>query len=309
MKKEKKLLIIDCNSLIHRAFHALPRLTTKKGEPTGALYGFFLAFFKSVKELNPDFVVPVFDFPAPTFRHRKYRQYKANRVKAPQELYDQIPKVKRVLRILNLPILEKKGYEADDLIGTVTKKISQRPGITTVILSGDTDILQLISPKAGVCLIRQGIKDIVLYNRKMVEERYQGLSPDQLVDLRALKGDASDNIPGVPGIGEKTAISLLTDFDSLEKLYRGLAVNSPKVKKIRPRIKELLEKNKKQAFLSKELAEINQKTPLKFNLAACHWDNYDKKKAAEVFKEFEFYVMMKRISGEDNQNKKQAKLL
>jgi DNA polymerase I len=298
MFSSKKLIVIDCNSIIHRAYHALPFLSTKKGEPTNAIYGFFLVFFKAIKDFDPDFIVPTFDFPAPTFRHKKYKQYKAKRVKAPQELYDQIPKVKKSLSFLGLPFLEKKGYEADDLIGTISKIVSQNKEITTIIISGDTDILQLVDSNTYAYMLRRGVKDTILYDKKLVKEKYKGLSPSQLVDLRALKGDSSDNIPGVPGIGEKTAIDLLSNFVSLDNLYREIEENSIKAEKIRLKTKELLKENKKLSFLSKELATIDRNVPLRFNLENCRWGNYDKEKAIKFFKEFEFYAILNKISGE-----------
>ncbi len=204
MKQQKQLIIIDSNSVIHRAFHALPPLTTKKGEIVNAVYGFLLVFFKAVKEFKPDFIAACFDFPAPTFRHKKFKDYKAKRPVAPKELYSQIPIVKEVLGVFNVSVFEKQGFEADDIIGTISEKFPKKqvlPEVEIVILSGDLDTLQLVNKNTKVYLLKKGVKNTVLYDETLVKERYSGLNPEQLVDLRALRGDPSDNIPGIIGIG------------------------------------------------------------------------------------------------------------
>ena len=245
VNEKKKLIIIDSNSIIHRAYHALPPLTTKKEELVNAVYGFLLVFFKAIREFQPDFIAATFDFPAPTFRHKKYKEYKAKRPPAPEELYQQIPKVKEVLEAFNVPIFEKEGFEADDIIGTIAHLAPKRqiiPEVETIILSGDLDVLQLINPKTKIYSLRKGVKDIVLYDENLVKEKFQGLTPQQLLDFKALKGDPSDNIPGVTGIGEKTAIELIKEFGSLENLYQNL-------EKLKPKLKESLLLQKEQAFL------------------------------------------------------------
>jgi len=245
MENKKRLIVFDSNSVIHRAFHALPPLTTKKGEVVGAVYGFLLVFLKAVKEFQPDFIAACFDVKGPTFRHEKYAQYKAQRPKAPPELYLQIPMVKDVLKNFGVPVYEKQGFEGDDLIGTIAKLSP----IETIIVSGDSDNLQLIDDKTKVYTLRKGVKDTVLYDEKLVTEKYQGLKPKQLIDYRALRGDATDNIPGVKGVGEKTATELLQRFGTLENIYR-------KLDEIKPKTKELLVKSKEDAFASKDLAII-----------------------------------------------------
>ncbi|GAI16870.1 unnamed protein product, partial [marine sediment metagenome] len=213
--KRKVLIIIDSNSVIHRAYHALPPLTTKKGEVVGAVYGFLLVFLKAIREFQPDFVAACFDVPGPTFRHKKYKDYKAKRPPVPEDLGQQISRVKEVLRGFNVKIFEKAGFEADDLVGTISHLAPRRqalPPIETIIISGDLDNLQLAGPQTKVYLLRKGVKDTILYDTAKVKERYQGLTPEQLFDFRALRGDPSDNIPGVTGIGEKTAIELLLQF-------------------------------------------------------------------------------------------------
>ncbi len=309
---KKRLIIIDSNSVIHRAFHALPPLTTKKGEIVNAVYGFLLVFLKAIKEFKPNYIAACFDFPAPTFRHKKFKQYKAKRPKAPDELYEQIPKVKQVLKAFDVQVLEKKGFEADDIIGTISKKFSKKqvfPKIETIILSGDLDTLQLVDEQTKVYLLKRGVKNTVLYDEELVRQRYDGLNPDQLVDLRALRGDPSDNIPGVTGIGEKTAISLLKEFGTLENIYKQLEEKTKKSEKIKPRIKELLTQYKEQSFFSQELAEIYKNVPIEVSPKKYKWKNYDENKAISMLEKFEFYTLIKRIKKPEQEKEKSVKEL
>jgi len=288
--EKKRLIIIDGNSLTHRAYHALPPLTTKRGELVNAVYGFLLVFLKALREFKPDFAVATFDFPAPTFRHKEFKEYKATRPKAPDELYNQIPKIKEILNIFNVPIFEKEGFEADDLIGTISKLAPKKqiiPEIETIILSGDLDTLQLINRYTKVYTLKKGVKDTVLYDERAVKERY-GLSPGQLIDFKALKGDPSDNIPGVPGVGEKTAIKLIKEFGSLENLYSALTgLNQP--------LRAKLEEYKDQAFFSKNLAKINQNVEIDFDFKKGEWKNYDREKVTKVLKDLEFFSLIERL--------------
>ena len=225
MRDKKRLIILDSNSIIHRAYHALPPLTTKKGEVVGAVYGFLLVFLKAIKEFQPDFVIACFDVPGPTFRHKKYKEYKAKRPPAPEDIYQQIPKVKEVLKAFNVAIFEKQGFEADDVIGTISKLAPRKqvlPEMETIIVSGDSDTLQLVDSKTKVYALRKGVKDTVLYDKEAVVQKRQGLTPEQLIDYMGLRGDPTDNIPGVPGVGEKTATDLIQRFGTLENLYQKL---------------------------------------------------------------------------------------
>ena len=288
--EKKRLIIIDSNSIIHRAYHALPPLSTKKGELVNAVYGFLLVFFKVLREFKPDFVVATFDFPAPTFRHQEFKEYKATRPKAPDELYNQIPKVKEILKSFNVPIFEKEGFEADDLIGTISRLAPKKqilPEIETIILSGDLDTLQLINQQTKVYLLKRGVKDTILYDERAVKERY-GLSPEQLIDFKALKGDPSDNIPGVPSIGEKTAIKLIKEFGSLENLYSSLT-------HLDPRLRTKLEEYKDQAFFSKNLVKINQNIEIDFDFKKREWKNYDREKVTRILKDLEFFSLIERL--------------
>jgi len=306
--QKKKLIIVDSNSVIHRAYHALPPLTTKKGEIVNAVYGFLLVFFKAIKDFQPDYIVAAFDFPAPTFRHKKFKEYKAKRPPAPKELYQQIPKIKEVLESFDVPIFEKKGFEADDIIGTIIDLAPKKqvlPEIENIILSGDLDILQLVDSQTKVYALRKGVKDIVLYDEKLVREKFQGLAPEQLLGFKALRGDPSDNIPGVTGIGEKTAISLLLEFSSLENLYKEIEEKSEKAKKIKSKLKETLLKYKEQAFVSRDLAELCKSAPIDFDLKKCCWKEYNKGKVTKILKNLEFYSLIKRLPGNQKQEKKE----
>jgi len=294
---KKRLVIIDSNSVLHRAYHALPPLTTKKGELVNAIYGFLLVFFKAIKEFQPNYIAATFDFPAPTFRHQKFKEYKAKRPPAPEEFYQQIPKVKEVLEAFEVPVFEKEGFEADDIIATIATLAPRKqvfPEIEIVILSGDLDTLQLVSSRIKVYSLRKGVKDVVLYGESEVEKKY-GISPRQLLDFKALRGDPSDNIPGVTGVGEKTAAGLLLNFRSLENLYKELDENSERAKKLNPRLRETLLKYKEQAFFSKTLAQLKKDVPIDFNFKKCHWGRYDREKAAKILKSLDFYSLISRL--------------
>ncbi len=298
MSQKKRLVVIDSNSLIHRAYHALPPLKTKKGELISAVYGFCLIFLKALRELEPDFVVATFDLPGPTFRHKEFKEYKAKRPAAPQELYEQISKVKEVLRVFKVPVFEKQGFEADDLIGAIATAAPQKqifPKLEVIILSGDLDTLQLVNPQTKVYTMRKGIKDTVLYDVEKVKERYQGVSASQLPDVKGLKGDPSDNIPGVTGIGEKTAIQLIKEFGTLENLYQELEGETEKSKQIKENIRKKLKEYKEQAFISKALVQIRCNVPIDFKLKDCQFGKYRPEKVAEVFKNFEFYTLLNRL--------------
>ena len=294
---KKRLVIIDAHALIHRAYHALPPLTTKKGELVNAIYGFFLIFLKALRELQPDFVASTFDLPAPTFRHQKFKEYKATRPKIPAELAKQIPQIKGILKTFGIPIFEKEGFEADDLIGTIAKLAPKKqiiPEVETIILSGDLDTLQLVNSHTKVYTLKKGIKDTILYNQEAVQERY-GLQPPQLLDFKALKGDPSDNIPGIPGIGKKTATELLQEFGNLENLYQELKQNSEKAQKIKSRFKKLLLQYEDQALFSKMLAKIKRDVEIDFDLEKCRWKKYNKEKTIQAFKGLEFYSLIERL--------------
>ena len=215
--KKPVFLVIDGNSLLHRAWHAIPVLQTKDGTPVNALYGFLSILFKAWKDLNPSCIAVAFDRKEPTFRDKMYKEYKAGREKQPDELYAQIPMIVQALEFFNIPSISKAGFEADDILATVAEKLKKEK-LETIILTGDQDTMQLVGGNTKVCTFKKGISDTMVYDEAAVEARY-GLKPEQMVDYKSLRGDPSDNIPGVKGIGEKTAVALLTEFGTLEKVY------------------------------------------------------------------------------------------
>ncbi len=297
----KKLILIDGNAIVHRSFHALPPLTNRKGEMTNAVYGFSSVLIKVINELKPDYMVATFDLAAPTFRHLEYDQYKAKRVKAPDELYAQIPKTKDVLTAFGIPILEKEGFEADDIIGTVAKKYTNKE-INILIITGDLDTLQLVDDNIRVYTMKKGLNDTIVYGEKEVEERY-GLKVNQMIDYKALRGDPSDNIPGVKGIGEITATSLLKEFGTLENLYK----NVDKVKS--KNVMEKLKKDKQMAFFSKGLATICLSVPIKISLKELDWQNhFNMEKVRVLFEELGFHSLLRRLPGGEPQKKPEIKV-
>jgi len=294
----KRLILIDSHALIHRAYHALPPLTTKSGELVNAVYGFTSILIKTISNFKPDYIVAAFDAPGATFRHEEYKEYKATRVKAPDDLYAQIPRVKEILTAFKIPIFEKSGYEADDIIGTVAEKIQSKDGknVQILILTGDMDNLQLISKNVSVLYAPPSVaKEQIIYDAKKVKERFEGLSPEQMIDFKGLKGDPSDNIPGVRGIGEKTAISLLNRFKTIEKLYEAMEKN--KTSDISDSVLEKLKSGKIAAFFSKKLATIKRNVPIKFNLKESEFGKFDKNKIIEIFQNLGFVSLINRLSG------------
>jgi len=296
MTEENKIfIIIDSNALIHRAYHALPPLKTKNGELINAVYGFLLVFLKAIKEFHPEYIAAAFDLKAPTFRHNHFKEYKAKRPKMPDEFYQQIPIIKDFLKAFNVPIFEKEGFEADDIIGTISDLLSKNEkDLEIIILTGDSDMFQLINKNTKVYAPRKGLKDTLLYDEEKIREKYN-LTPDQLIDFKALKGDASDNISGVKGIGEKTAIELIRKFKNLENLYKEIENETEESKEIKERIKEILIKNKEEAFFSKMLVEIRKDAPIDFKLENCQWKGYNKKNAEELLKNYEFFTLINKL--------------
>lgn len=290
MKKDSKnpglLLLLDGNAIIHRAYHALPPLTTKQGELVNAVYGFTSTLLGVIEKFRPDYIAASFDLAAPTFRHKQFKDYKATRTKAPDELYAQIPRVKEVVKAFNIPIYEQEGFEADDVIGTISRQASVK-GIRTIVVTGDMDTLQLVDGSTRVYAMRRGLSDSVMYDEAKVTERY-GLKPSQLVDFKGLRGDPSDNIPGVKGIGEKTAVSLLQKYETLEGVYAHL-------EEIKGAIQEKLSRDKANALLSKQLATIDLAVPLSFTQQAALLHEFDRTKIVSLLGELNFYSLVKRI--------------
>jgi len=307
----KHLVILDSNSIIHRAFHALPPLTAKNGELVNAVYGFLLVFIKVIKELKPDYLAATFDLPGKTFRHDEFKEYKAKRPPMQEGLIPQFSGVKEFLKVFSVKIFEKTGFEADDMIGTIVEKITKGgkgEDVLITIVSGDMDILQLVNERTKVYFLRRGVKDAALYRRKDVEEKY-GLAPDQISFFKGLRGDTSDNIPGVKGVGEKTAIKLIQDFRDMEHLYGELEGDKDGNGKISPKLKETLLKSKEMAFLSKRLGELKKDVPFGFDLDGCSFGSYDKESVRQLFEKFGFRSLVdKFLEAGKNEPKKNLSL-
>ncbi len=284
----KKLVIIDGNSLANRAFYAIQaKLTTKEGEPTNAVYGFANMLIRLVDEEKPDMIAVAFDKPGPTFRHEEYDEYKATRTGMPDELSSQMPLIKELLSAFRIPVLEIDGYEADDIIGTITKQ-AEEAGVESLIVTGDKDTLQLVSELTRAMVTKRGISEIETYDVEAVRERL-GVDPTYVPDIKGLAGDTSDNIPGVPGIGEKTAVKLIQALGALEDILD----NADSVKP--DRVKRLLKEYEEQARLSKHLATIDREVPIEFDLGACRVEEPDWPTLVDLLRRLEFKTLMKRF--------------
>ena len=293
---KKKLILIDSNALIHRAYHALPPLTTKKGELVNAAYGYTSVLLNVLARFKPDYIVATFDLKAPTFRHKEFKDYKATRMKAPDDLYAQIPRVKEIVKAFNIPIAEKNGYEADDLIATFARKTEKlHPDVEVIIVTGDLDTLQLVGDKIKIFALRRGMSDSVLYDKKAIFERY-GLKPDQMLDYKGLRGDPSDNLPGVKGVGEKTAAELLKKYGTLENIYKNLS-------EIKEGIRKKLEKDKVQAYFSKRLARLIENVPVDFDLEKAKAEDFSRVKIINLLRDLEFFSLLRRLPGYEDHMK------
>ncbi len=286
--KKPLLVLFDGNALVHRAYHALPPLTVSKtGEMVGAIYGFALILLKTISELKPSHYAIAFDKKAPTFRHLMFDQYKAQRPPTPDELVNQLGRVRQLVEAFSIPIFELDGYEADDVLGTLSQQASCQ-GIDSIIVTGDADAMQLVSPKVKVFTPRRTFGDTVLYDEAAVSQKY-GIKPEHIADLKGLKGDPSDNIPGVPGIGEKTAVRLIQQFGTIEEIYAHIDEVTP------PKLQALLRENEAIARQSKELATIVTQTPVTLNLDDCQISHYDRHQVAELFRELEFLSLLPKL--------------
>jgi DNA polymerase-1 len=288
-------MLVDGNALIHRGYHAIPVLNTKSGEQTNAVYGFTMILLKAIKDIKPTHIICTFDLAGPTFRHEQYKEYKGTRVKADQELYDQIPRVKEVVRALNIPIVEKQGFEADDCLGTLAVTIHKKePESEVIIVTGDLDTLQLVNHKIRVYTMRKGISDVVIYDAKAVRSRY-GLAPEQMVDYKALRGDPSDNIPGVKGIGEKTAGDLIKKFGSFENLYKQIKYPNVERLNLKPRILKLLLDQEEQAIMSHQLSKIDCAVPMEYHAPQYDLDAGHLQTTVKLFQELEFRSLINKL--------------
>ena len=287
---DKRLIIIDGNSIINRAFYALPDMTNSDGLHTNAVYGFTRMLFKIIDDYKPTHISVAFDMKAPTFRHKEFSEYKAGRKKMPNELGQQLQPLKELLDTFNIHRMEMAGFEADDLIGTVAKK-AENDDFKVYIVTGDKDAIQLASNKTTTLITKKGVGEVEEYNYDSVVERYE-MTPTQFIDLKGLMGDKSDNIPGVPGIGEKTGIKLIKEFSSIENLIEN-------TNQLKGSVKKKIEENKDQAVFSKKLATIITDVPIEISLDELSYGDYDKNAVIEEFKKFGFNTLIKQVLAMD----------
>jgi DNA polymerase-1 len=268
---KKRLVLLDSHAIIHRAYHALPDFSSSKGEPTGALYGLTSMLLKLTEELKPDYIIAARDLPGKTHRHEIYEDYKGTRLEADQELIAQLQKAPEVFKAFGIPVLSAPGFEADDVIGTLVEKGKSHADVEIIIATGDMDTLQLVSPQVSVFTLKKGINDTIIYDTDRVHERY-GFGPEHIVDYKALRGDPSDNIKGIKGIGEKGASELIEKFGSIEDMYTAIEKHEAAfAKEVKPRMLELLKSGKEDAFFSKKLATIHTGAPVEFALPDHPW--------------------------------------
>lgn len=281
-----KLIIIDGNSIANRAFYALPLLSNSSGLHTNAVYGFTTMLLKLIEEEKPTHFLVAFDAGKITFRHKEYTEYKGGRAKTPSELSEQFPLIKELLKAFKIPQFELSGYEADDIIGTLTKAADAR-GEKVLLVSGDKDMLQLASDHVTVAITRKGITEVELYDPAGIQEKY-GLTPAQIIDLKGLMGDTSDNIPGIPGVGEKTALKMLHEFGTVEEVLANTA-------SLKGKMKEKVEEHAKDALMSKELATIFREVPMETEWETFRYDGFDGQALASMFRKLEFKSLLEKM--------------
>lgn len=299
----KRLLILDGNSLLNRAFYAVPLLSNSEGTHTNAIYGFTNMLFKMREDIKPDFIVCTFDKKAPTFRHLEYEDYKAGRKKMPPELAEQFPIVKEMLKLFSITTYELDGFEADDIIGSLAK-FAENEGIEVYIMTGDKDALQLASKDINVCITKKGVSEIEVYNYDRMLEEY-GVTPAQFIDVKGLMGDKSDNIPGVPGVGEKTAFKLIKEYGSVESVLGNIDNISGK------KLKENLTEYREQAIFSKKLATIMTNVPIDFDLEEIKSkDEYSRDQLKALFTKLQMKSILDKLSnGEDEEPELEIKVI
>jgi DNA polymerase-1 len=283
-----KLILIDGNAIIHRAFHGLPPFKTSTGELVNAVYGFASILLTILNKEQPDYIAVSFDLKGPTFRHVEYKEYKATRTKAPDELYAQIPRIRDVVNAFRIPIYEKEGFEADDVLGTLAAQ-AEKMDLSTYIVTGDMDTMQLVTDKVRVLANTQKFSEPVVYDIAKVVSRF-GLQPNQIADMKGLQGDSSDNIKGVQGIGPKTACTLLQKYGTLENIYNNLA-------EITGGVHDKLAAHKDEAFQSKYLATIITNVPgISLDIEACKTHDYDEATLRAIFEQLEFKTLLNRLN-------------
>ena len=297
-EKEKKLVLLDAHAIIHRAYHALPDFSSSKGEPTGALYGLVSMLLKLIQDLKPDYLIACYDLPEPTYRHEVYKEYKAGRAKADDDLVKQLDRSRDIFKAFSIPIYDYKGFEADDILGTIVEKVKDNKSVVTTIASGDMDTLQLVDgKKVQVYTLRKGIADTIIYDETAVLARF-GFKPELLPDFKGLRGDPSDNIIGISGIGEKTATILVKAFGTIENMYKELKRSELKFEKagIKPRIIKLLKENEEEALFSKMLALIRRDAPIDFEVPKKKWEeNLQVADVLSLFADLNFRTLARRV--------------
>lgn len=301
IKKPKRLILLDAHAILHRAYHALPEFTSPSGEPTGALYGVSAMLTKIIADLKPDYIVACYDLPQPTFRHEVYEDYKAGRAKTDDSLISQIKRSRDIFEVFSVPMYDKVGFEADDILGTIVeqmKKPLDEGELEIIIASGDMDTLQLVDKKkVQVYTLKKGINDTILYDEKAVKDRFHFM-PKLLTDYKGLRGDPSDNIIGIKGIGDKTATLLITNFGTLEKMYKKLKKGEEAFLKagVTPRIINLLREGEEEAIFSKTLASIRRDVPITFTLPKDEWEEgFELEKLKKLFSELGFRTLIGRV--------------
>jgi DNA polymerase I len=295
-------MLLDGYGLVYRGYFALPPLTTSKGDLVNGAFGFASIVLRGIQDLQPDYVAVSFDLPGPTFRHEQYAEYKATRTKMPDDLRDQFPKVREIVKALRFPVYEMQGYEADDVIGTITQQLDPRDDLETTIVTVDLDMLQLVTPRVRLMTTRSGVENTVMYDVAKIDERF-GLRPDQMVDFKALKGDPTDNIPGVPGVGEKTAAKLIRDFGDLDTLLASLDQVKP------AKLGEKLREHVEQILMGRDLSRIVRDLPVRIDLEAARLRDYDRDTVVRLFREYEFRTLIERLppmAGESAEQRSEA---
>lgn len=291
MKKQPaNLVLIDAMALAHRAYHAIPHLTSPKGELVNAVYGFASTLLHVIAKLKADYLAVVFDEKGPTFRHTEFADYKLHRPAPPDDLINQFPIIRRLVKAFDLEEFSLSGFEADDLIGTLAYQAAQK-GVRVIIVTGDQDFYQLISKNIQVYNVARGTKKAALIGQDEVMAKY-GISPQQLVDYKALRGDPTDNIPGVAGIGEKTALKLIQEFGNIENLFQECESSESNIKAT---ICKKLCANQEKAFLSKRLATIDTQAPVELDLKKCRLQHYNEAAVRQLFEELGFKSLLNRL--------------
>lgn len=296
----KKFIVVDGNSVFHRAYHAIPYLSTKDGETVNAVYGFSNIILRTIADIKPDRIVVAFDRAAPTFRHIEFEAYKAHRSAPPEDLYPQLPMVKEFLDSANIKYFELDGFEADDLIATIAKKIEKESDEEVYIVSGDRDGLQLVNPRIKVWASGSKVTEGIVFDEDKVKERY-GVTPNQIVTYKSLVGDNSDNIPGVNGIGPKGAADLINRFGDLEEIYDNLD-------KISENLRQKLVAGKEQAFAARSLVILDQNAPVKFESGEIPTE-INWKGMSDFFEKLQFKSLAAKLPKEMIENSTQAKLI